>query len=80
MTMGSEANNVYQPTAELRNWKKTGRGYSGIVYNDLHKIIQDGSPHNILESAIKHEHDLGEHYLVVTMGWKWKLLKSEEVT
>jgi hypothetical protein len=41
--------------------------------------MEDGQPHTIIKNAIKHIHDRGDHFLVVTRGWKFKLLKTEEV-
>lgn len=81
MSMGSQANDAYRPTCELRKWHKTngGMGYSGRVFNDEENIMEDGQIHTISEATIKRVHDRGDHWLVVTNGWKFKLMKDQEI-
>lgn len=79
MTIGQKVQEARRWTAELRSWQRQGDGYYGTVWNDVNKIIADGSEHCILQSAVKYVQDNEDHYLVVTRGWRWKLLKSQEI-
>lgn len=74
-------NEAVEPTCELRKWTRQdgGSGYAGTVFNDKHKIMEDGQPHHISPGTVKRTLDRGDHWLVITGGWKFKLLKTEEV-